>query len=68
MCSSDLQIARKIDTFETSILPYEDCCTVFTPKHPNTKPKLYKIEEAERALDVEALVAEAVAGTERVLV
>ena len=63
-----VQIARKIDTFETSILPYEDCCTVFTPKHPNTKPKLYKIEEAERALDVEALVAEAVAGTERVLV
>lgn len=39
-------IARKIDTFETSILPYEDCCTVFTPKHPNTKPKMPKILEA----------------------
>ena len=55
-------IARKIDTFETSILPYEDCCTVFTPRHPNVKPKLYKVEEAERALDVEALVEEAAAG------
>ncbi len=63
-----VQIARKIDTFETSILPYEDCCTVFTPKHPNTKPKMYKILEAEANLDVEQLVAEAVAGTERVLV
>ena len=61
-----VQIARKIDTFETSILPYEDCCTVFTPKHPNTKPKLYKILEAEAALDVQGLVAQAVAETERV--
>ena len=61
-----VQIARKIDTFETSILPYEDCCTVFTPKHPNTKPKLYKILEAESALDVQGLVAQAVAETERV--
>ena len=57
-------IARKIDTFETSILPYEDCCTVFTPKHPNTKPKMPKILEAESHLDVEALVNEAVAGVE----
>ena len=39
--------ARKIGTFETSILPYEDCCTVFTPKHPKTKPKLQEIIEAE---------------------
>lgn len=57
-------IARKIDTFETSILPYEDCCTVFTPKHPNTKPKMPKILEAESHLDVDALVDEAVAGVE----
>ena len=57
-------IARKIDTFETSILPYEDCCTVFTPKHPNTKPKMPKILEAESHLDVEALVDEAVKGVE----
>lgn len=57
-------IARKIDTFETSILPYEDCCTVFTPKHPNTRPKMPKILEAEAHLDVQALVDEAVAGVE----
>ena len=59
-----VRIARKIDTFETSILPYEDCCTVFTPKHPNTKPKMPKILEAESNLDVEALVDEAVKGVE----
>ena len=59
-----IRIARKIDTFETSILPYEDCCTVFTPKHPNTKPKMPKILEAESNLDVEALVDEAVMGVE----
>lgn len=62
-----VRIARKIDTFETSILPYEDCCTVFTPKHPNTRPKLPKILEAESRLDVETLVGEAVAGTERIV-
>lgn len=45
-------IARKIDTFETSILPYEDCCTVFTPKHPATKPKLEKVLEVEKLLDM----------------
>jgi thiamine biosynthesis protein ThiI len=59
-----VEIARKIDTFETSILPYEDCCTVFTPKHPQTKPTVAELEEAEKALDAEALIAEAVAGVE----
>lgn len=59
-----VKISRRIDTFETSILPYEDCCTVFTPKHPNTKPKLDRILVAEQALDVEALVQEAVDGIE----
>ena len=59
-----VRIARHIDTFETSILPYEDCCTVFTPKHPNTKPKMPKILEAASHLDVDALVDEAVAGVE----
>ncbi len=54
-----IEISRKIDTFETSILPYEDCCTVFTPKHPRTRPQLHVVEEAENALDVEALVEEA---------
>ncbi len=62
-----VQIARKIGTFETSILPYEDCCTVFTPKHPKTRPQVADLEEAEQALDVGALVAEAVAGIERVM-
>lgn len=57
-----VQISRRIGTFETSILPYEDCCTVFTPKHPMTRPKKYKVEEAERVLDVDALVAQALEG------
>ena len=57
-----VQIARKIDTFETSIQPFEDCCTVFTPKHPKTKPELQKVEEQERRLDFDALVEEAIAG------
>jgi len=52
-------IARKIDTFETSIIPYEDCCTVFTPKHPKTKPELEKVLKEEEKLDVDGLVAEA---------
>ena len=62
-----VRIARKIGTFETSILPYEDCCTVFTPKHPKTRPQVADLEEAEQALDVEVLVDEAVAGIERVM-
>ena len=61
-------IARKIDTFETSILPYEDCCTVFTPKHPQTKPKLEDVELEEAKLDVEALVEEAFQGVQRITV
>lgn len=59
-----VQIARKIGTFETSILPYEDCCTVFTPRHPRTKPKLDDVLEAESVLDVTALVDEAMLGRE----
>ena len=62
-----VRISRKIGTFETSILPYEDCCTVFTPKHPKTRPQVEDLVEAERALDVDGLVAEAVAGIERVM-
>ena len=54
-----VEIARRIDTFETSILPFEDCCTVFTPKHPKTRPVLEKVEEQEQKLPVEALVEEA---------
>ncbi len=51
-----VEISEKIGTFETSILPYEDCCTVFTPRHPKTRPTIEMIEEAEKALDIEALV------------
>ncbi len=63
-----VEIARKIDTFETSILPYEDCCTVFTPKHPATKPILEKVLKSQNLLDVETLVKEAVDGTETIVV
>ena len=63
-----VKIARKIGTFDTSILPYEDCCTVFTPRHPVTKPKLANVEKEERKLDVDALVEEAVANVKTVLV
>lgn len=55
-------ISRKIDTFELSIQPYEDCCTVFTPRHPNTRPKRRLVEEAESVLDVEALMKDALEG------
>ena len=63
-----VRIARKIGTFETSILPYEDCCTVFTPRHPRLRPLPGEIEAAEASLDIEALVDEAVANIERVQV
>jgi thiamine biosynthesis protein ThiI len=57
-----VQIARKIGTFETSIQPFEDCCTVFTPKHPRTRPELAKVLAEEQKLDFEALVQEALDG------
>lgn len=53
-------IARKIDTFETSILPYEDCCTIFTPKHPKTKPILNDVQKEESKLNIDQLVKLAV--------
>ena len=61
-------IARRIGTFETSTLPYEDCCTVFTPKHPKTKPTKRQAEEAESAFDVETLIAEAMENIEKVTI
>ena len=63
-----VRIARKIGTFDLSALPYEDCCTIFTPRHPKTKPRLGEAEAAEAPLDVPALVEEAVAGIERIQV
>ena len=54
-----IKISRQIDTFDISIEPYEDCCTVFTPKHPKTKPQISVLEQAEQNLDVEALIERA---------
>ena len=61
-----ITIARRIGTFDTSILPYEDCCTVFTPRHPRTRPQVSEVEAAESALDVDTLVQEAIQGIERI--
>lgn len=61
-----IRIARRIDTFETSIQPYEDCCTVFTPKHPRTRPILKYVLEAEQALDSEGLMERAMEGIRRI--
>lgn len=63
-----ISISRKIDTFEISILPFEDCCTVFTPRHPRTRPKLPDVIEAESALDIDALVERAVAGVRKIII
>ena len=66
--SEIIEVANRIGTFETSSLPYEDCCTVFTPRHPATHPKLALAEEAEKSLDMEALIREALDGVEVVQV
>lgn len=63
-----IERSREIGAFETSILPYEDCCTVFTPKHPTTNPKLLSIEKSEKRLDKAALIGEALEGVERICV
>ena len=56
-----IEYARRIDTFDLSIQPYEDCCTVFTPRHPRTHPTMKAVEAAESALDTDALVEDCVA-------
>jgi thiamine biosynthesis protein ThiI len=61
--SEIVEIARKIDTFDTSILPYEDCCTVFTPKHPRTRPVLQDVIDGQNQFDFEPMIAEAVENT-----
>lgn len=61
--SEIVEIARKIDTFDTSILPYEDCCTVFTPKHPRTRPVLQDVIDGQNQFDFEPIIAEAVENT-----
>ena len=63
-----IRIARRIGTFDTSILPYEDCCTVFTPRHPKTRPEVEEIREVESVLDIDGLCDRAMAGREMVKV
>ncbi|MDD4413073.1 MAG: tRNA 4-thiouridine(8) synthase ThiI [Oscillospiraceae bacterium] len=60
-----ITISRRIETYDISIQPYEDCCTVFTPRHPRTRPKLEMVLEAESVLDTEALIEEAVRGVRK---
>lgn len=62
-------VSKKIDTYETSILPFEDCCTIFVPKHPKTKPSIAEIAEAEKLLtDAEGMIEEAIANAELIVV
>ncbi len=63
-----IKISRKIETFDISIQPFEDCCTVFTPKHPKTRPQLKDVEEAEKALDIDALCKRAYDGIQRICI
>lgn len=63
-----IEISQRIGAFETSILPYEDCCTIFLPKRPVTKPKLSAVEKVESALDVEKLVNNALETIETVVI
>lgn len=63
-----MDIARRIGTYETSILPYEDCCTVFVPKHPVTKPKLEELRRSEAAVDWSEMIEKALDGTELMVI
>ena len=63
-----IEVANRIDTFETSILPYEDCCTVFTPRHPVTSPKIWKMEASEKLLDVDDMIQKALDGVETMVI
>ena len=60
-----VEISRKIDTFDISIQPYEDCCTVFTPRHPKLRPHLADVEEAQAEVDFAPLIEKAIAGAEK---
>lgn len=63
-----ISISERIGTYKTSILPYEDCCTVFTPKHPTTKPKIEKIIASEAVLDIDTMIQTAIEGTEDIVI
>ena len=61
-----IEIAKEIDTHDISIRPFEDCCTIFTPAAPKTRPKLDKVERYEQFIDFDLLIEEAVEGTETI--
>ena len=61
-----IERSQAINAFETSILPYEDCCTVFTPRHPTTQPKISSVEKSESRLDTETLIENALKGVEHI--
>jgi len=63
-----VNISKKIGTYDISILPYEDCCTVFVPKHPKTKPDILKVEEEEKKLDIEKLIEQAISSIEKIII
>jgi len=63
-----INIARRLNTYDISILPYEDCCTVFTPKHPKTKPHLAEIEGAEAVLDIDNLIERALSSAKKITI
>jgi len=58
--------AKEIGTYETSILPFEDCCTIFTPKNPKTNPRLDKVESFESKVDFDAMIEKAIEGIETI--
>ncbi|MBQ7668066.1 MAG: tRNA 4-thiouridine(8) synthase ThiI [Clostridia bacterium] len=63
-----IDMAKKIGTYETSILPYEDCCTIFVPKHPETNPKVEKIRESEKHLNLEKIIDDAIKNMEHIVI
>ena len=62
--TDSIEISRKIDTFDISVQPYEDCCTVFTPRHPKIRPQLEAVEKAQEKGDFDSMIAQAVQDTE----
>jgi thiamine biosynthesis protein ThiI len=66
--SEVVSVSKRIETYDTSILPYEDCCTVFVAKHPATKPTIEKAESYESVLDMEKLIKNALDGTETIYI
>ena len=65
--SEIMALARRIGTYETSILPYEDCCTLFPPRHPETRPTMERVEEAEAKLDIQGLVQDCLSSVEEIM-